>query len=260
MGKSTRPHATPGDQATPVHCGATNKQTGTPCKRIAGWGTDHKGQGRCKYHGGASPVKHARYSKITRPRLKELLSEQTHELEDPTDLLPEIRMLRALIQDYIERYDEFTDAILAWHKSWGGKPGSREHDVELATRKLVEVLRERIRDKVLGDPEIELIVKWFPVADADPKPRQVLDIVSAGKFIGEIGGLVDKIQKSKEKGSITLDTLTRVTSAMALDVERAASRHVKDESVRTALLSEIEQRWDSIGLDPGQGLARDEET
>lgn len=34
-------------------CGAKTKR-GTPCKRPAGWGTNHVGEGRCKLHGGAS--------------------------------------------------------------------------------------------------------------------------------------------------------------------------------------------------------------
>jgi hypothetical protein len=32
-------------------CGADNR-AGEPCKRPAGWGTDHVGEGRCKLHGG----------------------------------------------------------------------------------------------------------------------------------------------------------------------------------------------------------------
>ena len=35
-------------------CGATAKSTGEPCKLPAGFGTDHVGVGRCKYHGGLS--------------------------------------------------------------------------------------------------------------------------------------------------------------------------------------------------------------
>ena len=35
-------------------CGAKAKSTGEPCKLAAGYGTDHLGEGRCKYHGGAS--------------------------------------------------------------------------------------------------------------------------------------------------------------------------------------------------------------
>jgi hypothetical protein len=34
-------------------CGAENRN-GEPCSLSAGWGTDHNGEGRCKFHGGAS--------------------------------------------------------------------------------------------------------------------------------------------------------------------------------------------------------------
>jgi uncharacterized protein YjcR len=34
-------------------CGARTRK-GQPCKRPAGWGTDHPGEGRCKLHGGCS--------------------------------------------------------------------------------------------------------------------------------------------------------------------------------------------------------------
>lgn len=38
------------DKARPL-CGAKNR-AGEPCKRPAGWGTAHVGEGRCKLHGG----------------------------------------------------------------------------------------------------------------------------------------------------------------------------------------------------------------
>lgn len=36
------------------YCDATTRR-GTSCKRPAGWGTEHPGNGRCKLHGGRSP-------------------------------------------------------------------------------------------------------------------------------------------------------------------------------------------------------------
>ena len=49
-------------------CGAKTC-AGTPCRRPAGWGTDHVGEGRCKLHGGRSlrgflhpRYKHGRYA------------------------------------------------------------------------------------------------------------------------------------------------------------------------------------------------------
>lgn len=36
-------------------CPGTSRQSGEPCKLGAGAGTDHRGVGLCKYHGGSSP-------------------------------------------------------------------------------------------------------------------------------------------------------------------------------------------------------------
>ena len=57
-----------------VKCGAKNR-SGKPCKRPAGWGTDHAGEGRCKLHGGATQVKTGRYSTVTRKRIADLLEQ-----------------------------------------------------------------------------------------------------------------------------------------------------------------------------------------
>src|SRR3989304_4234048 len=35
-------------------CGAKGRQTGKPCVNPAGFGSEHVGWGRCKYHGGCS--------------------------------------------------------------------------------------------------------------------------------------------------------------------------------------------------------------
>ena len=40
-------------------CGAQRRRSVETCKRPAGAGTDHRGRGRCSWHGGASPT-HAR--------------------------------------------------------------------------------------------------------------------------------------------------------------------------------------------------------
>lgn len=66
MGKQKKPHN---------KCGAkTRASGGHPCGLPAGWGTDHPGEGRCKFHGGCSTgpkkantrknaVKHGLYQK-----------------------------------------------------------------------------------------------------------------------------------------------------------------------------------------------------
>lgn len=55
-----------------IHCGSTTRridpETGqkVACMAKAGFGTDHIGQGRCKFHGGATPLIHGRESKVQR--------------------------------------------------------------------------------------------------------------------------------------------------------------------------------------------------
>lgn len=83
-------------------CGAKTRSGGF-CKQRAGWGTDHPGLGRCKLHGGKSPIKHGRYSLVHRAALAE---KAARFLSDPApgDLTSEIALLRALLEDYLERF------------------------------------------------------------------------------------------------------------------------------------------------------------
>lgn len=56
-----------------LFCGA-RKHTGPgTCRQPAGWGTTHDGVGRCKLHGGATPIKTGRYSTFRRETLFDLM-------------------------------------------------------------------------------------------------------------------------------------------------------------------------------------------
>ena len=189
-------------------CGAKTRKGGV-CKNKAGKGTDHPGEGRCKFHGGATPIKTGRYSKINRPRIKELLEEFANDKE-PFELLPEVQLLRALVQDYIERYDEITEALLAWHESF-------------------------------VNPEY---------ADYS-KPTKVMDIISAGTFIKQIGDLVEKIQKQKERKSVSFVDLHRVMGALGEEVVGAVLEVIPDADLGARLIESIQSRWNSIRLEPG---------
>src|SRR5262245_31247121 len=184
----------------------------TPCNAKTRSGKPCQGKpmpnGRCRMHGGkgsGGPITHGRYSKISRPRISELIL-QFEQDANPIDLIPELSLLRALVQDYIERYDTITDALIAWHES-------------------------------------------FETKNSNPKPRQVLDIISVGKFIGEIGKLTERIQAYKQKQTISLETLNRVMEQFGVEVTMAAMETIDDEAQRSALLSSIEARWGSIRLD-----------
>lgn len=98
------------------YCRHWNEKRQKYCSARAGQGTDHPGVGRCKNGGGMTPLKTGIYSRIQRPRIRELI--QYMEEHGTTDTMPELHAARALFVDWIERYDEWKDAFLAWHASF----------------------------------------------------------------------------------------------------------------------------------------------
>lgn len=97
-------------------CGA--KRKGKTCKHVAGYGTDHLGYGRCKYHGGKStgPKNEEGKSKVSQNAMKHgfyakgLLEDekQTYQellkSEDLVSLKEEIAFLRTKIIGYLKRW------------------------------------------------------------------------------------------------------------------------------------------------------------
>jgi hypothetical protein len=126
------------------HCGARTSHGGK-CHQWPGWGTEHVGSGKCKLHGGATPVKHGRYSTIARSSIQQRLSELKAPDADPLDLVEDLYLLRALTIDYIQRYDDFTEALLAWHTSFLTEETARKPrqllDVASASKLIVDCSR-----------------------------------------------------------------------------------------------------------------------
>jgi hypothetical protein len=222
-----------------IHCGAD--ANGSPCRNKKGFRTDHLGNGKCFKHGGLTPIKSGRYSSIERPRLKELI-EKFEADEAPLDLLPELALLRALVLDFIERYDLFAEALLAWHASFSD---GYLAEVEIYRTKLAHYLDTGRYD---GD---------MPPDPPDPtgwekKPRQILDIISVGKFIGDIAGITEKVNKriDEKKNLINLSTMQHVFNQLGTEVFLAAEKAIHDPISRTAFLDIVDERWGTIRVDP----------
>ena len=86
-------------------CGAKAKSTGEPCRKPAGWGTDHPGEGRCKFHGGCNTgpkdnsgnknaQKHGAYSKVIRDNLDDEELEIYDKVDSDKGLDKELKILR----------------------------------------------------------------------------------------------------------------------------------------------------------------------
>lgn len=227
-------------------CGAKhNKRPGT-CKRPAGWGTDHPGEGRCKLHGGTTQKPSGRYVQVNaRPRLRELIAQFAAD-PDPHNLLHELTLLRALVTDYIERYDETTEALLNWHASFGSA-------YEQAVQEWRHDLADWTERRDQGDEEPPPI----PIPAAfEQKPRQMVDIVSASGFIDKIGALSERIEKRRREGLISLALMDATLERMGMEVVHAAKEVGIHDTARTALLAAIERRWNDVRVDPASGTVQ----
>jgi hypothetical protein len=220
-------------------CGAKTRN-GKLCQHAAGARTNHPGQGRCWLHGGATPIKHGRYSTIRRPRIRELLDEYDTD-PDPMNLEPEVKLLRALLTDFVERYDETTEAVLAWHNSFGDE-----------YRKAFDVWRERmIRHAESGDwqdAEADDLPDPPDPLEHMNKPRQMLDVTAAASLVDKVGRMVERIEKIRAEGTISLVEVNTILKQVGIELAAAVREEVTDEATQDAVLRAFESKWKSIAV------------
>lgn len=124
-------------------CGARRKSRKERyCRRQAGFNTDHPGQGRCHLHGGrrqgasakgASPFVHP-YNSIIHERLTDKWNLLAKAEYNVLDLIPEANLLRVLIVDFINRYEDMSQALLRWHAGITNTKPRRVMDIADAYR------------------------------------------------------------------------------------------------------------------------------
>jgi hypothetical protein len=194
------------------------RKPGRLCGQNAGHKTDHPGVGRCWLHAGRPPS-HGRYSSIKSTSLRELYEKHMADPE-PLNIEPELAHARAIFQDFLERYDAWREALLAWHESYrtGGN----------AYSDAVRNLRETIATK---DPaKIQAALKELEEASraVSGKPTQILDQADAYRILSEITKIVERIERIKAQNAISRPDMLRTMSEMG----RVVERHVTDEETR----------------------------
>lgn len=271
-GRSTKKQATdiPMDDPPlrqPAQRGTTRKEreklpicsaktsNGKLCQNPAGKGTDHPGEGRCKFHGGTTQVKGTRFEVgrygdlRARPRLKELIEKYAAEV-DTSDLSHEITLLRALTQDYLERYDAMSEALLAWHASYSTE---FEEAMKLWRGKVAEYVESTAEHG--HEPDTPFPEPPQP-GEFQKKPRQIIDMIAVGALIDKVGGMSDRIEKRKQQGTITLALLDQTLERLGMEVVYAAKEVGLDDISRTSLLAVIERRWHAVRVDPASGTVQ----
>jgi len=139
------------------YCGArtrteSNGSDGT-CTQRAGWGTDHPGIGRCKLHGGASPVKHGLYSAVTNHRLSDRLAQLREDEERLLDLREQIALQTAVIQEYLAGLTESETLAAEEAKTLAGL-------VETVSRN-IERFHKVEQGGVLGAADLQIVINQF---------------------------------------------------------------------------------------------------
>lgn len=214
------------------------KGNNTRCLRPAGYRTDHAGYGRCARHGGAVQRTHGRYSSLKHLRLAEKIEKFENDLE-PLNIFPELALLRALTEDYIERYEETTAAVLAWHTSYIARPIAAQR-IEALQRMLDECERRMREYEEPSESEYAALAESRDTlqrlaAAQENKPRQVLDLAAAKDLVAECAKTVERIEKIRSQDAISRPELLRVMMHMGRTVET----FVKDP----ATLDKIRQHW-----------------
>ncbi len=223
-------------------CGAQLPgRPGVFCRQKAGARTDHVGEGRCWLHGGLTPARSGgRYSSITsRPRIAELLAKFEGD-PNPLDLAPEAILLRAMVLDFIERYDEMHAGLMRWQMSFD-KAFASDYS------KWLRDMRRHIEGGGLPDDEGAPTIP-DPLSYVPKRPVTIIDITGVSSLVAQIGALVDRINKMKEDKTFSMATIGALYETMAADLVTVAQEHIDDDSRREALLDAVERRWRGIQL------------
>ncbi len=207
------------------HCGRATTTDGLPCTNTKGFLTPHPGAGLCKYHGGTSPsaiAKHSLYERVQSPGLLDALARVREANVDSTDLTPEVQALRAIVIDFIERRDEYVEALLDFRLSFSqavttALNADRTHDPMLMASACAQI-----------------------ASSMNLRPTEVVDVADASTIIDRVGKMAERIHKMKTSQTITLDQIKKLLDNMGMSL----ARHVKDEGVIAAIQAE----WNSLEL------------
>lgn len=164
-------------------CGAQlrRRERGRLCQLAKGYKTPHPDQGKCWLHGGLTPIKHGLGSLITHGRLKDLIR-KVQELDHAVmDLEPEALLMRAMVIDFVNRYDEFRDHLETWYDALD----SKNHDDGLP-----------------------------------PVSRRYPELEDAAKLLEGVSRIVERMHKITREGSITLDVFRATMTQMGMSVAK----------------------------------------
>lgn len=208
MGNEPRKTTLPMRPSTET-CNAVNRSGGY-CSLAAGSGTNHLGEGRCKYHGGASPgrpITHGLYSK----KYNKTLAETTEELRAHPELLnlsAELLSLKAMLGNIFSVLPE--------------EPGDWLEDENLPKVRVLIQLSAEIR-------------KTFKaLIEAQMKAGAFLTMADVTSMMRQIGFILDDVCSSCQKRTVLQDRIISDLRFSGTARDDIVDAQFEDVSGRTA--------------------------
>jgi len=240
------------------------------CYSRAGAGTTHTGHGRCKRHGGSAPSVENRYAAMLNDNISGKIAKFLND-PNPLDLRAELAAARALFEDFTERYDEFVDAVIAWHASFHDDRRGL-HDAPLyhfdairhAYRSLAHDRFHEATDEDLHRALEEGVraerMEWAArMAEQDrrsrldlkvEKPVKVLDISHAARILKIITEITTTIMKHEREAFLSIFAVQMLMESYGEHTKKVLNRHlrrlgVNDGETLERILKDIASAWES---------------
>lgn len=207
---------------------------GPYCRQPAGKRTEHLGEGRCWLHGGSPRITHGKYSRLKRTDLADAIAEQE---ENPAiyDTTGEIAGLRAIIIDYINRYDDITQMLEHWHLSFHASMPS-----PLLLDNLDELLSQFTNmvgaDIIKTHPQYKIVREWYNTnLKVAPKPTKLVDIGEVYKMLGEVTKMVERVGKLNSSNAVSRRDFVRIMTEIGNIIDQS----VVDEPTKAKIRGRI---------------------
>ena len=187
-------------------------------------------------------VKAGRYDGhvIQRTRVAELIEQMASD-PDPLDILPELAAARALFVDFVERYDAWREALLAWHASWQATRRTLPDDLVTAFASVIDEYEIRLREtaepterQVADLSAARKFVDYLRGEEPAVRPREILDVSAAIAHVDTITKIAEREWKRHEANAVSRKELFRVLEQWG----RGVIKHVTDEATLKAIRSE----------------------
>jgi hypothetical protein len=211
-------------QSIEGRCNAKLRKKDKLCRNPSGFRTDHHGSGRCYLHGGGRgtgrPPTHGRYMRYStlniNSRLKSLIEQHAQD-PDPLNLEAEVVLLRALVQDFVERYEGYIDGLAR---------------LKATTDPAIQILFSK------GELDSDQMIKGFQQLriSLQQKPSQILDISVISTLVDRLGHMVERVHKMKSAQSLTPDRVKSMFDGMGLIVMKYCTPEIA-EKIRVAWMA-----------------------